>query len=115
MARALLLLLVACGGPAYHPIHGGECPTDRGCEAPLEPTMRYMPPSEVEVVTEPPATSCATIAHVLASLEVGNYAEEDAMRAAAGRWEQSCVKQHVTIAELACLDDARDKHTIAYC
>ncbi len=115
MGRLLLLLLAACGGAGYHPIHGGDCPTDRGCEAPLEPAMRYVAPDDVVAATEKPPTSCASVAHVLASSEVGNYADEDALRAAAGKWEQSCVKQRVTVAELACLDDAHDKPTIAYC
>ena len=115
MARVLLLLLVACGGPGYHPIHGGDCPTDRGCEAPVEPAMRYVPPNDVAAATEKPRASCASVAHELGSLEVGNYADEDDVRAAAGKWEQACAKQHVTLAEMTCLEDAHDQATIAYC
>ena len=81
----------------------------------MEATARYMPPSETEPLTVKPVTSCATVARALASLEVGDYADGDQLRVAAGTWEQSCVKQRLTIGELTCLDDASDQLTIAYC
>lgn len=118
MARVLLLLAAAaaCGGPGYHPPHGGTCPTDTGCEAPVEPVPRYLPPSEPDatLTTHAPAT-CASVARVLGSTEVGNYADEDRLRIAAGKWEQSCVKQHLTLAELGCLDDVADRAGVAHC
>ena len=118
MARVLLLLLAAsaCGGPGYHPTHGGTCPSDTGCEAPIEPVPRYLPPAEPDAVetARAPAT-CASVARVLGSTEVGNYADEDRLRIAAGTWEQRCVKQRLTLAELGCLDDAADRASVARC
>lgn len=118
MARVLLLLVAvaACGGPGYHPIHGGTCPTDTGCEAPIDPAPRFVPPSDPdEVATERGPATCAGVARFLAATEVGNYADDEALRIRAGRWEQRCAQQHLTLAELDCLGTATDLHAIGAC
>jgi hypothetical protein len=116
MARVLLLLLVACGGPGYHPIHGGTCPTDTGCEAPIEPAPKFVPPSDPdEVVAARGPATCASVAHVLASTEIGNYADDELLRVKAGKWEQRCAQQRLTLAELDCLGTAGDRAAIATC
>jgi hypothetical protein len=130
MRRALLICAVAACGPVnnYHPIHGGECPKDTGCEAPIQETARFEPPDDLHV--QPPQSpetvegivaghkakaTCASVANLMASLQLGNYADEDERAPVAGKYEQACVRRHTTLDELACLDDASSWRDLAYC
>jgi hypothetical protein len=140
MTRAWFLLLAACGSatatrptarpaphaPELHPIEkGGTCPTDTGCEAVFDQPGRHEPPDDT---SSPPADrapndggpvapdlTCAGVAEVTASFEVGNYAEPDVRAAAVTKYEDACANLHLNAEERTCVVGSRDRATALYC
>jgi hypothetical protein len=121
---------LACG-PArpvntYRPIHGGDCPEDRGCELPLDEQGRFERPDEggpipaehAEARTEAPEpveATCALVAAAMASLEVGDHADADARAPLETRYADLCRSTRLDAEERACILEAHDRDAAMYC
>ncbi|MBX3158065.1 MAG: hypothetical protein KF773_19005 [Deltaproteobacteria bacterium] len=126
------LLVSACAGETryvskFRMPHGGECPDDVGCEAPLPEEQRYEMPDSSRAATpeagpiddepaRPVEVTCRLVGTELASHEVGNYAEDEQLAPVVARWEARCAKEKLSLEERACILGARaDASTLSYC
>jgi hypothetical protein len=122
--------LAACAGETRHVSkfrmpHGGTCPDDVGCEAPLPAEPRYELPDSARPHPAPPAdlgagaraeATCALVGAELASLEVGNYAEPEVVAPIASKYEARCDREKLTLEERTCIATARgDRASLSYC
>lgn len=91
------------------------------CSAPLEKEPRFEPPNPDEFrPPDAPGTpaetaSCTTIGEVMASLEVGNYADPDERAPVVAKHTATCESLKLDQATRACVAEQGDKASIAYC
>lgn len=91
------------------------------CEAKLEPAARFEPPNPDEfrppdaVGTPPETATCATVGEVVASTEVGNYAEPEVREPAVAKYTALCEAQKLDQEARTCVAQQGDKPSIAYC
>lgn len=91
------------------------------CSAPLEKEVRYEAPGVGEdrppEIEQTPAESatCATVGQVLASIEVGNYAEPGEREPVVEKHTQACEQLKLDQATRTCVAQQSDKMSIAYC
>ena len=91
------------------------------CEAKLETEPRFEPPNPDEV--RPPdaigtpaeSADCATVGEVVASTEVGNYAEPEVRGPAVSKYTAACAALKLEQATRTCIAEQGDKLSIAYC
>lgn len=124
---AAVLLLAACHHkkrPAY--AADGSCPDPDGCEPARVYPNEYRPPDEDHAATggdpwgpgpagELPQASCDDVAHALASIELGNWADEEALAPAIAKHRAACTKARLDEDERQCIFEATDKDAIAWC
>ena len=128
-----VICLAACGSAPRQPAkplpHAPDapCPDDTGCELAIEEAPRFEAPDGERkqpeptdtvpqvVAAKPPEATCAAVGSSLASVELGNYAEEDQRAPVIAKHEARCVKLKLSTDERKCVFEARDKVTIAYC
>jgi hypothetical protein len=127
MRYAWMLALAACGSrpPATHlfPPGQGECADPKGCEAPMEPEAKFVPPDSehgVPPVQLAPAgkienATCAQVGVAMSSLTVGNYAEDSERAPVVAKYEAQCRKSSLDLATRTCLVEAPDQRSMAYC
>ncbi len=91
------------------------------CSAPLEKEPRFEPPNPDEfrpdevVATPAESADCATVGEVVASTEVGNYAEPEARAPVVAKYTASCDALRLDQATRTCIAEQADKASIAYC
>ena len=128
--RALLaavLLLAACSKkklPAY--AADGTCAHPEGCSAPVDYPNQYKLPDEARPAPGPDPwgpgptgatrqATCLDVGHTLASLELGNWAEEEVLAPAISKHRQACARAELDKDERQCIFEATDKNAIAWC
>lgn len=128
-ALVAVLLLVAC----HHKkktvyAADGSCADPSGCVAvnPADYPNEYKSPDEDHPGSsgdpwgpgpagEMKQASCDDVAHALASMDLGNWADEDALAPAIAKHKAACVKAKLDQDERQCVFEAIDKTGIAYC
>jgi hypothetical protein len=90
------------------------------CSAPLEKEPRFEPPNPDEfrpdeVGTPADAATCTTVGEVLASMEVGNYAEPEERAPVVAKHSAICDALKLDQATRSCIAEQGDKMSIAYC
>lgn len=91
------------------------------CEAPLEKEPRYEPPNPdefrppEEVATPAESATCKTVGEVMASTEVGNYAEREEREPVVAKHTAACEALKLDQATRTCIAQQGDKASIAYC
>jgi hypothetical protein len=131
MRSLVLVALVGCSGAASttpkptEPAPTPVTPVCSGsdCEAKLEKDVRYEPPGpgpatdqpEIVDATPPESATCATVGQVMASIDVGNYAEPGERAPAVAKHTQECEKLQLDQAARTCVAQQMDKLSIAYC
>lgn len=91
------------------------------CEAKLEKEQRFEPPNPDEfrppdeVGTPAETATCATVGQVVASIEVGNYAEPEERAPAVAKHTSTCEALKLDQATRTCIAEQGDKNSIAYC
>jgi hypothetical protein len=85
----------------------GDCRADKTCDPGLWCLSN--------LCVRPPAADCQVVADVLASAELGNYAEPEDSAPVVAKYKDACEKQFVSKEEGACLDKVHDKWAAAQC
>ncbi|MBL0212359.1 MAG: hypothetical protein IPQ07_00480 [Myxococcales bacterium] len=124
----LLIALAACGGSsrpvAQHAAPGdGTCHEAGGCEAKLETEPKFLLPDEDHPAPQEPSlvpaetreASCTDVATNLASIELGNYAEDGKLGPLVSRYRSSCAKLKLSRDERQCVFEATDRPTVTWC
>jgi hypothetical protein len=68
-----------------------------------------------DLCVRPPAADCDAVAELLATGELGNYAEVDQRAPVIAKQRAACEAEHVSKDEAACLEKAADKWAQAAC
>ncbi|MBA3462505.1 MAG: hypothetical protein H0T46_21265 [Deltaproteobacteria bacterium] len=96
----VILVLAACGGSSRQVSQA-----------------RYQPPAANH--PPPPAylteATCADVATNLASLDLGNHADEEQLEPLLAQYTASCAKLLLNQVERQCVYDATDRTTVAWC
>ncbi len=124
---AALLLVAAC----HHKkktvyAYDGSCPDPAGCVPPPDYPNEYKVPDEDHPGSgadpwgpgpagEAKQATCDDVGHALASMELGNWADEEALAPAVAKHRSACMKTKLDQAERQCVFEATDKTGIAYC
>lgn len=106
--------------------HGGTCPDDTGCEAPVATEARYelpdsgRPAAADRYATAPPAVpkeaTCALVGAELASHALGNYAAAEQVEPVVAQHEARCRRLALTLEERTCIVTAHgDPPSLEYC
>lgn len=91
------------------------------CEAKLETEPRFEPPNPEEwrppdaEVTPPEQATCAMVGEVVASIEVGNYADPEERAPVVAKHAAICDALKLDQATRTCIAEQGDKMSIAYC
>lgn len=127
-ALVAVLLLVACHHKKKltYANADGSCYDPNGCAPPIVYPNEYKSPDEDHPGPsgdpwgagpggEPKRASCDDVGHTLASMDLGNWADEDTLAPAIAKHKAACVKAKLDQDERQCVFEATDKTGIAYC
>ena len=126
---SIVIVFAACARSGPPPARlfadgAGGCPDAGGCDVPVETEPRFAPPDEDY---PPPGTdpelgpaetreaSCTDVGISAASIEVGNYADEETRAPTARKFRARCLKARLGAVERQCVFEAADAATIAWC
>lgn len=127
-SMTVLLVLAACGSShrevaKFSAPGDGQCHEPGGCEAPLpnEPQFKLPdsdrpgPPDPHLGILETREATCEDVGVNLASLELGNYAEEGKLAQVVAKYRAQCAKLKLTKTERQCVFESSDQPSITWC
>lgn len=97
--------LTAGGGGVGH--ERGDCRPDKSCDANLLCLSN--------VCVKPPGANCTNVAEVLASIDLGNYAEPEDRAPVVDKYKAQCETLSLTKDEGDCLSKVKDRWAAAQC
>lgn len=123
MTRRVLALALVLVSACHHKkktyyAADGSCSDPAGCQpAPVYPNEYKVPDEEHpgDTGVEITQASCDDVAHALASMDLGNWATEEALAPVIAKHRATCVKQKLTQDERQCIFESTDTTGLAYC